>query len=180
MTTISDKDRAVAQAMAEAYHAPRGALAALSGYHVRRWLAVEAHVLATHECPTVPVWRPTTAEEIQPGWEVRSYRPNGMEATWGVAHHRDGEGDWRTKANAALTYANLGWSCETTAPLPAVDHAQVIAEAASKYTPIIAEAAREYVRGLREWASGTHPYPAAAGGALVAAVEAEHTEKEEA
>lgn len=130
---------------------------------VRAWLAVEAHVLASHTCPDVesdarvqawntiavhpffadcyqtegtlvdamvakldaahahtcePVWRPTTRAEIQPGWEVRSYRRNGIEATWGVAHHRDDEGDWRTKANAALTYANLGWSCETTAPLP--------------------------------------------------------------
>ena len=60
------------------------------------------------------------------------------------------------------------------------DRAEAQAMAASKYTPIIAEAAREYVRGLREWASGTHPYPAAAGGALVAAIKAEHTEKEEA
>ncbi len=113
MTTISDKDRAEAQAMFEA-HLGRGGLTALSDSSVRRWLAVRD----LHECPTVPVWRPTTRDEIQPGWEIRSYRPNGMEATWGVAHHRDGEGDWRTKANAALTYANLGWSCETTAPLP--------------------------------------------------------------
>ena len=113
MTTISDKDRAETLAMAEVLFGP--GFPALSDSRVLRWLAVRDHVLAAHECP---VWRPTTRDEIQPGWEIRSYRPNGMEATWGVAHHRDGEGDWRTKANAALTYANLGWSCETTAPLP--------------------------------------------------------------
>ena len=47
------------------------------------------------------------------------------------------------------------------------------------HTIAIAAAAREYVRGLHAWASGTHPYPAAADDALVAAVEAERTNKEE-
>ena len=117
MTTISDQDRAEVQAIFEAINGPSG-LTALSDSAARRWLAVRDHVLDAHECPTVPVWRPVTRDEIQAGWEVRAYRPNGIEATWGVAHHQDDEGDWRTKANAALTYANLGWSCETTAPLP--------------------------------------------------------------
>ena len=68
MTTISEKDRAEAQAMFEAFHG--GSLAALTDNGVRQWLVVRDHVLAAHECPTVPVWRPTTAEEIQPGWEI--------------------------------------------------------------------------------------------------------------
>ena len=70
MTTISEKDRAEAQAMFEAFHG--GSLAALTDNGVRQWLVVRDHVLAAHECPTVPVWRPTTAEEIQPGWEIRT------------------------------------------------------------------------------------------------------------
>ena len=70
----------------------------------------------THACE--PVWRPTTADEIQAGWEVRSRTSDGMGVTWGVAHHRDDLGDWRTKANAILTSTSLGWSCETTAPPP--------------------------------------------------------------
>ena len=86
MTTISDKDRAEAQAMAEAFSG--GSLPAMSDSNVRRWLTIRDHVLAAHECPTVPVWRPTTADEIQVGWEVRSRDPYGAEATWGVAHHQ--------------------------------------------------------------------------------------------
>ena len=163
MTTISDRDRAEAQAMFEAYHAPRGALAALSGYHVRRWLAVRDHVLAsytpdsasgqarvlawddiakhpffadcyptdgtlveamlakldaahTHECE--PVWRPVAAAEVQAGWEVRSRGRSGIEMNWGIAHHRDLDGDWRTEAGAVLTAFTLSWTYETTAPLP--------------------------------------------------------------
>ena len=114
MTTISDQDRAEAQAIAEAFHGP--GLVALNDNDVRRWLAFRDHVLAAHECR--PVWRPTTAEEIQVGWEVRSRRRDGYEMSWGVAHHRDAEGNWRTEAGAALTYATLGWTYETTAPLP--------------------------------------------------------------
>ena len=114
---ITDKDRAEVQAMLEAVFC-LGVPIALSDDDVRRWLAVRDHVLAAHECPTVPVWRPTTAAEIQAGWEVRSRHSNGFEATWGVAHHRDDEGDWRTEAGAALTYASRGWNYETTAPLP--------------------------------------------------------------
>ena len=68
-----------------------------------------------HTCE--PVWRPTTADEIQAGWEVRS-RGNGIEATWGVAHHRDGLGDWYTEAGRLLTYTAAGWTYETTAPAP--------------------------------------------------------------
>ena len=56
--------------------------------------------------------------------------------------------------------------CLNTKP-SAVDHTQ-----------IIAEAAREYVRGIGAWESGTDLYPNAEEDALFAAVEAEHTEKE--
>ena len=114
MTTISDRARAEALAMFEAFHG--GAPIALSDGSVRRWLAVRDHVLATHECK--PVWRPTTADEIQAGWEVRSRGRSGIEMNWGIAHHRDSDGDWRTEAEALLTYAATGWTYETTAPLP--------------------------------------------------------------
>ena len=117
MTTISDKDRAEAQAMFEAIPGC-GDLAALSDSSVRQWLAVRDHVLAAHECPTVPVWRPTTRDEIQPGWEVRSRHSDGREARWGVAHDRDSDGDWCTEADALLTFDRAGWTYETTAPLP--------------------------------------------------------------
>lgn len=117
MTTISDQDRAEAQAMLEA-HNGCGTLPAMSDSNVRRWLTVRDHVLATHECPTVPVWRPTTAEEIQAGWEVRSRRRNGSEAGWGTAHRRGDDGDWYTEAGQRLTYASVGLTYETTAPLP--------------------------------------------------------------
>ena len=121
MTTISDKDRAEVRAMFEAVFGPSalipGALipATLTDDDVRRWLAVRDHVLASHECPTV--WRPTTREEIQPGWEVRSRDRSGYEMNWGTAHHRDNGGDWRTEAEALLT-AGRGWTYETTAPEP--------------------------------------------------------------
>ena len=69
-----------------------------------------------HTCE--PVWRPVTREEIQPGWEVLARRCNGMEGRWGVAHHRDGLGDWYTEAGRQLTYAAMGWTYETTAPEP--------------------------------------------------------------
>ena len=114
MTTISDHDRAEAQAMFKA----AGGLTALGDIGVRRWLAVRDHILAAHECPTVPVWRPTTFEEIRAGWEMRSRHPDGMEATWGVAHDQDGDGDWRTEARRPLTWDTMGWTYETTAPLP--------------------------------------------------------------
>lgn len=114
MTMISDKDRAEAQAMAEAFHG--GALAALRDDGVRRWLAARDHVLASHTCPAV--WRPTTREEIQPGWEIRSRHKSGHEATWGIAHRRDNDGDWRAEADTLLTWGEAGWTYETTAPLP--------------------------------------------------------------
>ena len=119
MTTISDKDRAEAQAMYEAL-AGCTPLAALSDNGVRGWLAVRDHVLAAHECPTVPVWRPTTADEIQPGWEVRARYSDGMGAKWGTAHHQGDDGDWRSEEGARLTYDACGWTWtyETTAPLP--------------------------------------------------------------
>ena len=183
MTTISDKDRAEAQAMREVFLS-RDALGAQSDNNLRRWLAVRDHVLATHECPstdrralgyyrhprmdgqtecpecgypmhehgwldcggdgivvcpslhgpfggqavtdharnhecpTVPVWRPTTATEIQAGWEVRSRTSDGKEGRWGVAHRRGPGGDWLTEGDRLLTWDANGWTCETTAPLP--------------------------------------------------------------
>ena len=114
MTTISDKDRAEAQAMAEAFHG--GTLAALHDDIVRRWLAVRDHVLAAHECQ--PVWRPTTRDEIQAGWEVRSRARAGYETAWGTALHRDADGDWLNEAGNLLTSDSMGWTVETTAPLP--------------------------------------------------------------
>ena len=111
MTTISNKDRAEAQAMFKA----AGGLAALGDIGVRRWLAVRDHVLAAHECK--PVWRPVTRDEIQPGWEVRARYSSGAEARWGVAHHWS-QGDWRTEAGTLLTWDDMSWTYETTAPLP--------------------------------------------------------------
>ena len=117
MTTISDKDRAEAQAIFEVYHGS-GVVRTPNDGSVRRWLAVRDHVLASHECPTVPVWRPVTFEEIQPGWEVRVRCDDGSEASWGVAHHRGASGDWCTEAGVLLTLASRDWTYETTAPLP--------------------------------------------------------------
>lgn len=115
MTTISDRDRAEVQAMFEAVFCP-GVPIALSDDDVRRWLAVRDHVLAAHECQ--PVWRPVTFEEIQVGWDVRARRRDGSEASWGIAHHQDRDGDWFTEAGILLTFASRGWTYETTAPLP--------------------------------------------------------------
>ena len=114
MTTISDRDRAEALAMAEVFHGHT--LVTASNDVVRRWLAARDHVFASHICQ--PVWRPTTAAEIQVGWDLRARRRNGSEAGWGVAHHRGDDGDWRTEAGSLLTYADAGWTYETTAPLP--------------------------------------------------------------
>ena len=69
-----------------------------------------------HTCR--PVWRPTTAEEIQPGWEVRSRDHLGAEATWGVAHLQTDEGGWLTESGSLLSCRGDGWAYETTAPLP--------------------------------------------------------------
>ena len=112
MTTISEKDRAEAQAMFKA----AGGLTALGDIGVRRWLPVD-HVLATHECPTVPVWRPVIDGEDLTGHEVRA-RSNGADwwGAWGVAYRRSSYGNWVTKGGAVLTG---GWPVtETTAPLP--------------------------------------------------------------
>ena len=84
---------------------------------VRVWLGTEKRILQSHECK--PAWRPTTRAEIQAGWEVRSRRCGGFEATWGIAHHQDIHGNWRTEAEIMLTtFANLEWTYETTAPEP--------------------------------------------------------------
>lgn len=77
------------------------------------------HLIQSHTCEQA--WRPTTAEEIQPGWEVRSRRGNGSEAVWGTVHHQDIDGDWRTEGDILLTYEAAGWTYETTAPLSAPD-----------------------------------------------------------
>lgn len=79
--------------------------------------AVLAKLNDVHAHTCEPVWRPTTRDEIQPGWEVRSRHRNGSEATWGIAHYQDGDGDWFTEAGVVLTY-DAGWTYETTAPLP--------------------------------------------------------------
>lgn len=119
MTTISDRDHAEAQAMAEAFK-NCAAFTSLPDYAVRRWLAVRDHVLAAHECPPVPVWRPTIRDEIQPGWEVRSRARAGYEAVWGVAHHQDSDGEWLTEAGNRLTWDGMGWTYETTADRAAI------------------------------------------------------------
>ena len=178
--TRAQLDAAAIAARNEFYGADRGpeatsewrwvVLAALNaispdqlGNLANTWLAVEAHILASHTCPDVesdprirawlaitvhpfftacystdgtlaeailaklaaahthvcePVWRPASFEEIQAGWEVRSRRRNGSEAGWGVAHHRDGDGDWFTETGSMLTYDFLSWAYETTAPAP--------------------------------------------------------------
>ena len=165
MNDLTDEQRARALEMYNTWAKPHGIGRAdsMPAEVARGWLAVEAHMLASHACPDVesdsrirawlaiaehrlftdcystggtlvdamvakldaahthtcePVWRPTTREEIQPGWEVRSRRRNGYEAMWGITHHRDRDGDWRTEAGALLTHATAGWTYETTAPLP--------------------------------------------------------------
>lgn len=90
----------------------------LSNLSVRAWLAVEAHVLASHTCE--PVWRPTTRDEIQTGWEVRSRGQDGYEKSWGTAHSRDSNGDWFTESGRLLTLG-VCWTYETTAPEPKPD-----------------------------------------------------------
>ena len=70
-----------------------------------------------HTC--APTWRSTTADEIQPGWEIRSRYRSGVEAAWGVAHRKGCDGDWNTEKGRVLTNAAAGWTCETTAPAPA-------------------------------------------------------------
>lgn len=117
MTTISDKDRAEAQAMAETLAGCP--LSPLGVKAISRWLAVRDRAFASHTCE--PEWRPTTAEEIQPGWEVRSRRGSGSEAIWGTVHHQDIDGDWRTESDILLTYEAAGWTYETTAPPSAPD-----------------------------------------------------------
>ncbi len=86
--------------------------------HSHAWLALEAYVLASHTCR--PVWRPTTRDEIQAGWEVRSRGQGGYERAWGTAHRRDATGDWFTESGRLLTLG-VCWTYETTAPEPEPD-----------------------------------------------------------
>lgn len=90
--------------------------AEISLLHYKAWLAVEKEILSNHTCESA--WRPTTRDEIQKGWEVRSRRRNGSEAGWGVAHHQDDDGDWITETGRLLTFTAAGWTNETTAPKP--------------------------------------------------------------
>ena len=77
------------------------------------------HLIQSHTCEQA--WRPTTAEEIQPGWEIRARHPNGNETTWGTAHHQDSGGNWRAEKGRLLTWDKAGWTYETTAPAPKPD-----------------------------------------------------------
>ena len=77
--------------------------------------AMVAKLDAAHDHACGPAWRPVTREEIQAGWELRSRRSDGFEATWGIAYHRDSDGDWYTEAGRLLTFADAGWTVETTA-----------------------------------------------------------------
>ena len=75
--------------------------------------AMLAKLDATHAHACQPVWRPVSFEEIQPGWEIRSRNSDGREATWGVAHHQNRDGDWLTERVRLLTLGR-GWTYETT------------------------------------------------------------------
>ena len=99
--------------------------------------------IRSHEgaCPSLTTkWRPTTADEIQPGGEVRSRHRHGSEATWGVADRQDADGDWYSVARL-LTNAAGGWTYETTAPVsepkpdPRVDAVLFFAEIAALEVP---------------------------------------------
>ena len=97
----------------------RGLPGGINEGHARYWLAAEAHVLASHTCEP---WRPVSFDEIQAGWMIRSRtRSDGLEKGWGVAHHQDDVGDWRTEAEGVLTFEGFGWTYETTAPEPKPD-----------------------------------------------------------
>ena len=127
----------------------------ISDDHARYWLAVEAHVLASHTCR--PVWRPTTAEEIQPGWEVRSRDHLGAEATWGVAHRQTDEGGWLTESGSLLSCRGDGWAYETIAPEPKPDprverltKAMYLAYTGKPWEEISEESRVSYLRGWAE------------------------------
>lgn len=90
----------------------------LSPVLTEAWVGVEKFVLQSHTC--TPKWRPTTAREIQPGWEIRS-RWKGSPQTWGTAHHRGSDGNWYTKTYSMLSNDKAGWILETTVPLPKPD-----------------------------------------------------------
>ena len=152
-----DRDRAEAQAISEVYHGC-DTIAARGDDSARRWLAVRDYVLSAHECPTVPVWRPVTFNEIRAGWEIRSRYMGGHEATWGIARHRDLDGDWRTESNVLLTNDAAGWTYETTAPAPKPDpRIEVLAKELHKESgecrepwpcPVTADSYRERARRL--------------------------------
>lgn len=85
----------------------------------KAWLEVEEFILKSHTCE--PVWRPVSFAEIQAGWMIRSRSDDGFEMKWGVTHHQDSDGDWRTEVGAVLTRTRFGWTYETTAPEPEPD-----------------------------------------------------------
>lgn len=97
-----------------------GRLYSMTEEDARAWLAVEAYVLASHTT-CEPVWRPTTRDEIQAGWEVRSRHYSGSEAAWGVARRQDERGDWLTESGCVLTLDAWDRTYETTAPEPKPD-----------------------------------------------------------
>lgn len=118
MNDLTDEQRARALELYRLdYYLRTGREAAVTDFSeapeiVKVWLAVEAHILQSHECKMV--WRPTTCDEIQAGWEIRSRRYDGKEATWGVAHHQDEDGDWCTASGVMLTLDSMDRTYETT------------------------------------------------------------------
>ena len=93
--------------------------------------AMLAKLDATHAHTCKPVWRPTTRDEIQAGWEVRARYSSGTEARWGRlvrlldrASHRleladaraacRREGHWwdSERPAGALHVHDFCWRCE--------------------------------------------------------------------
>ena len=64
MTAISDKDRARALTLCNLYHLVIEA----GGSDDSAWLAVRDHVLAAHECPTVPEPEPDPRIRVVVEW----------------------------------------------------------------------------------------------------------------
>ena len=122
MNDLTDEQRARALELYRLYHRTltdvesAAADAGLLDGDVKAWLGLEEFILQSHTCR--PVWRPTTRDEIQAGWEVRSRSRSGEGVAWGTAHSRDDHGVWLTEAKSLLTYDLMCWTYETTAPEP--------------------------------------------------------------